>query len=100
LPYRNGEEVQLESGLPLGIVSGLEYPETTIELALGDRFVLLTDGVVEAQAPTGELFGFDRTQEISLYPAAQLAAAAQEFGQNDDITVLSITVTENMVPHP
>jgi serine phosphatase RsbU (regulator of sigma subunit) len=34
-PYRNGEEIQLESGLPLGIVSGLEYAETVIELARG-----------------------------------------------------------------
>jgi phosphoserine phosphatase RsbU/P len=92
-PYWNGQEIQLESGLPLGIVSGLEYTETVIELVHGDMFVMVTDGVVEAQSPTGELFGFDRTRAISVQPAAQMAAAAQAFGQNDDITILSITMT-------
>ena len=96
MPYRNGKEVPLESGLPLGIVPGLEYVETTIELAPGDRFVLLTDGVVEAQTPSGELFGFDRTQQISLHPAEHVAAAARQHGQNDDITVLAFTVTGDL----
>jgi serine phosphatase RsbU (regulator of sigma subunit) len=90
-PYRNGEEIPLESGLPLGIVSNLEYPETTVDLAPGDRTVIVTDGVVEAQSPSGELFGFARTQAISVHPVAQIAAAAQAFGQQDDITVLSLT---------
>jgi serine phosphatase RsbU (regulator of sigma subunit) len=54
---------------------------------------MLTDGVVEAQSPSGELFGFDRTRSISVKPAAQIAAAALAFGQDDDITVLSITLT-------
>lgn len=92
-PYRNGEEVPLESGLPLGIISGVEYTDSVVELAAGDVIVLLTDGVVEAQSSSGELFGFDRTRSISLHSAAQMAAAAQAFGQNDDITVLSITLT-------
>jgi hypothetical protein len=91
-PYRNGEELQLESGLPLGIVSGLEYTETIVELERGDRIVMLTDGVVEAQSRSGELFGFERTRNISAQPATQIAAAAQAFGQTDDITVLCITL--------
>ncbi len=92
-PYWNGEEIQLESGLPLGILSGVEYTETVIELVHGDSFVMVTDGVVEAQSPTGELFGFDRTRAISFQTPTQMAAAAQAFGQNDDITILSITLT-------
>lgn len=94
-PYLNGEEMPLESELPLGIVSGIEYAETVVELAFGDVILMLTDGVVEAQSASGELFGFDRTRTISLQPAAQIASAAQAFGQNDDITVLSITLTPN-----
>ena len=90
-PYRNGEEVQLESGLPLGIVSGLEYTETIIDLDRGDRIVMLTDGVVEAQSRSGELFGFERTLKISSETAEKIAAAAQHFGQEDDITVLTLT---------
>lgn len=92
-PYRNGEEVPIEGGLPLGIISGIEYAETVVELAAGDVILMLTDGVVEAQSASGELFGFDRTRSISVQPAAQIAAASQAFGQNDDITVLSITLT-------
>lgn len=93
LPYRNGEEVPLEGDLPLGIAPNLEYTETSIELHSGDKLMMLTDGVVEAMKPSGELFGFDLTREISLKPAAEVAVAAQVYGQNDDITVLSITVT-------
>ncbi|HEY2471071.1 MAG TPA: SpoIIE family protein phosphatase [Terracidiphilus sp.] len=92
-PYRNGEEILLETGLPLGIVSGIEYPETVIKLAPGDTTVMLTDGVLEAQSSSGELFGFERTLAISVHPVAQIAAAAQAFGQQDDITVLSLTLT-------
>jgi len=87
-PYRNGEEVPLDSGLPLGIAPDSEYVETRLALALGDSLTFLSDGVVEARSPTGELFGFDRTAAISSEPAEQIAAAAQAFGQEDDITVL------------
>jgi phosphoserine phosphatase RsbU/P len=38
------------------------------------------------------LFGFDRTRSISRQSAQSIAAAAQQFGQEDDITVLSLTV--------
>jgi phosphoserine phosphatase RsbU/P len=89
-PYRNGEEVPLDSGLPLGITAHPEYSETTQRLAPGDTLTFLTDGVVEAQSPTGELFGFDRTATISNQSAGQIAATAQAHGQEDDITVLTL----------
>ena len=91
-PYRNGEEVPLESGLPLGLSPDSSYPETTATLPPGARLTLLTDGVLEAQSPTGELFGFERTQEISTQSAEAIAAAAQAFGQEDDITVLTLSL--------
>ena len=49
---------------------------------------LLSDGVLEARSPTGELFGFERTKSISREPAEKIARIAQAFGQEDDITVL------------
>lgn len=55
------------------------------------RLTLLSDGVVEAQSPTGELFGFDRTAAISNQSAEAIAQAAQAFGQEDDITVLTLS---------
>ena len=90
-PYVEGKEMKIESGLPLGIESSAAYMETTLQLAPDDRVTLLTDGVVEARAADGELFGFERAASISARPAAEIAAAAQRFGQEDDITVLSLT---------
>jgi Stage II sporulation protein E (SpoIIE) len=89
-PYRNGNELAVEPGLPLGIVSEAEYREHTFALSPGDRLIFLSDGVVEAMNESRELFGFERTQAISNQSAHAIAAAAQKFGQQDDISVLSI----------
>jgi len=89
-PYRNGVEISLDPGLPLGIVSGVEYRESANDLVPGDTLTLLSDGVVEARDSSGNLFGFDNTRAISAQSAAAIASAAQAFGQEDDITVLTI----------
>lgn len=89
-PYRNGEELVLPSGLPLGITADAAYTESTLHLAPGDTLTFLSDGVVEAQNATGELFGFDRARQISGESAASIARAAQQHGQSDDITVLTL----------
>jgi hypothetical protein len=47
--------------------------------------------VVEARNKTGELYGFERTAAISSESAEAIAHAAQAFGQDDDITVLTLT---------
>jgi Stage II sporulation protein E (SpoIIE) len=98
-PYRNGEEVPIESGLPLGITAETAYSESTLTLAPGDQITFLSDGVVEAQSPAGELFGFDRTAAISTQSAESIAAAAQQFGQQDDITVLTLSFAPAEVLH-
>jgi serine phosphatase RsbU (regulator of sigma subunit) len=51
---------------------------------------LLTDGVVEARSTAGELFGFERTATLSSNSAEAIAQRAQAFGQDDDITVLTL----------
>ena len=89
-PYRNGEEIPLPPSLPLGITVDAEYSETSLRLAPGDTVTFFSDGVVEAQSPTGELFGFERTGSISRQSAQEIADVAQAFGQEDDITVLTI----------
>jgi len=65
----------------------------SFQLANGDDLMLMSDGIAEAQKPDGELFGFDRISEMlgRATSAGELATAAQNFGQSDDITVLSIT---------
>jgi phosphoserine phosphatase RsbU/P len=92
-PYRNGAEIYLDGDLPLGIVEDVTYTETELCLEIGEALTLLSDGVVEARSASGELFGFERTRGISGETAGQIAAAAQLFGQEDDITVLTVERT-------
>ena len=51
---------------------------------------LISDGVVEATNADGELFGFERALAISRKPAKEIAHVAQAWGQEDDITVVTI----------
>jgi phosphoserine phosphatase RsbU/P len=91
-PYLNGEEMDIRGSLPLGIDAHAEYQYTTVQLTPGDRLTFISDGVVEAQSTAGELLGFDRTRALSLLPAVEIARAAQDFGQRDDITVVTVEV--------
>ncbi len=92
-PYLNHNELHLPPELPLGLVPSASYDKVTIQLEVGDRLTLYTDGLLEARAPSGEIFSFDRLQElIATKPdARQASEAAVSFGQEDDITVLTIT---------
>jgi hypothetical protein len=92
-PYRNGEELEVDAGLPLGIAPDEKYEERMFRLELGDQLTLLSDGVVEARDAQGGLFGFERTRAISAQTAGEIAAAALQHGQEDDITVLTVTRT-------
>jgi hypothetical protein len=97
-PYLNGKELAIDNGLPLGISAQSTYAESTFHLPPNAQVTLLSDGVAEARNANGELFGFERTQAISTQPAEEIARAAQHFGQEDDITVLSITRTLDLNP--
>jgi hypothetical protein len=92
-PYRNGCEVISDPGLPLGILPSADYTETSVQLDPDDALTFMSDGVVEARSAAGELFGFDRTREISNQTAGQIADAAARFGQEDDITVLTVRLS-------
>lgn len=89
-PYRDGRELELEPSLPLGVIAGSEYTESIFQLDRGDRLIFLSDGVVEATNAHGELFGFERTKQVSNESARYIAQTAQRFGQTDDITVVSL----------
>jgi serine phosphatase RsbU (regulator of sigma subunit) len=60
--------------------------------------MLLSDGVAEAMDTEGNLFGFDRVQELlrTATSAAEIPNAAQAFGQEDDISVVSVTRTAEL----
>ncbi|MGD0729982.1 MAG: SpoIIE family protein phosphatase [Terracidiphilus sp.] len=89
-PILNGREVSIENGLPLGLSASTSYSELTIRLGGDQQLTLLTDGVVEARSKTGELFCFERTAAIADHSADWIAQTALDFGQDDDITVLTL----------
>ena len=91
-PYLNGIEMQIEGALPLGIISGIDFPVTSFKLEPGDSLLMMSDGVAEAQNAEGELFGFGRIEQMlrDSTTTAEIATAAQKFGQTDDILVLRV----------
>ncbi len=99
-PYLNGEPLELQGALPLGMMEGAEFSTVDFSLSAGDRLVFLSDGIAEATDSRGQLFGFDRIHELlkTKKSAADVAAAAQAFGQEDDISVISITLASVPVP--
>jgi hypothetical protein len=92
-PYLNGEDTPFAGSLPLGLVESAVYEQSNLDLYPGDQFVLLTDGVAEAQNAQAELFGFPRIQSLlrQRTSAKALAELAQQHGQNDDLTVITLT---------
>jgi serine phosphatase RsbU (regulator of sigma subunit) len=96
-PYFNDKEISLPGALPLGIDPTIEYEETLVHFNPGDRCALYTDGLLEARAPSGEIFSFERLQTLfaSAADAAQASEAAVAFGQDDDITVVTLTRLAN-----
>ena len=101
-PYLNGNPIALEGSLPLGMTEDPEFSVMRFPLKPGDRFIMLSDGVAEATDANGRLFGFERVQALlaETSNAAQVASAAQSFGQEDDISVISITRTAVLEPIP
>jgi hypothetical protein len=99
-PYLDGREIVLPAAVPLGITAEAAFEESTLLFPCGARLTLITDGVVEARKESGELFGFDRTLELSACGADAISQAAISFGQEDDITVLTITrqAAEEQIP--
>ena len=92
-PFLNSNEVTLMPSLPLGLVPDSDYVDEFCTLNDNDRLTLYTDGVLEATNSEGELYGFERiTALFANRPDADtIAKTASAFGQDDDITVLTVT---------
>ncbi len=92
-PFLNQHELDAAPALPLGLDPEAIYESTTHKLNIDDRLTLYTDGLLEARSPAGELYGFDRLHQLlaTRPDARQATEAAVAFGQEDDITVLTIT---------
>jgi serine phosphatase RsbU (regulator of sigma subunit) len=89
-PYVGGEEIPTPPALPLGIEENQTYEQVYGVLSAGQTLVLMSDGVVEARSAKGELYGFERLAKLTLKPANDIANVAVNFGQEDDITVLTV----------
>jgi serine phosphatase RsbU (regulator of sigma subunit) len=78
----------------------MEFPVLRFQLDEGDSLTFMTDGIAEAQDARGNLFGFEQVEKMmrSRVTALELASAAQAFGQEDDITVLTVSRVSTQRP--
>ncbi len=92
-PFLNDQELDMPGSLPLGLGLGAVYEEASFQLQPRDCLSLFTDGLLEARSAAGELYSFERLKLLfSTKPTAEQATeAAVAFGQDDDITVLTLT---------
>jgi len=92
-PFLNTAEMDMPGALPLGLISAITYEELRFRLQPHDHMTIYTDGLLEARNHSGELYGFDRMYRLlgAKPTAAEAARAAVDFGQDDDITVLTLT---------
>ncbi|MBK9711971.1 MAG: SpoIIE family protein phosphatase [Kouleothrix sp.] len=99
-------------GLPLGSFAGAIYQELTVPYEPGDSLLLLSDGVVEAHDPHGELFGFEQLEQtIAQAQPGNVRDMVElvldrvqkhmgEAEQHDDITIVAVrpaVASENAV---
>jgi len=96
-PYISGRELDTPPALPLGLIAEQTYELVGGRLAPGERLVLLSDGVPEARSATGELYGFERLSALAAKSAQEIASIAQRFGQEDDITVLTLAIDTSSI---
>lgn len=77
---KNGIVEELgEGGLPIGLIDGASYNQTSAQLSPGDRLFLMSDGVTECPSPDGEELGTEGLRALLLQnavlPSADLLEA-------------------------
>lgn len=107
--YRAGtrDVVELElEGYPLGVRPDHNYQLLEVNLEAGDRVVLCTDGIIEAEDSAGHMFGFERTSyairegcrrgfsadELVAFISGEVKSFIGDMDQQDDQTVVAIDV--------
>ncbi|MFC5449772.1 PP2C family protein-serine/threonine phosphatase [Paenibacillus aestuarii] len=58
------EQLKGKKGLPLGVMDDMAYPDNISYLEQGDRLVVYTDGITEAEDQWQEQYGFARLGEL------------------------------------
>jgi serine phosphatase RsbU (regulator of sigma subunit) len=105
LPYLHrlsGEAEELRAtGMPLGLMPGMNYEEKEIVFNAGEAALFYSDGLVEAHDPEGEMFGFPRLRALIAehgeegylgeFLMEELSSFVGEgWEQEDDITLLTL----------
>jgi serine phosphatase RsbU (regulator of sigma subunit) len=89
-------ETITDGDMPVGLVDFASFHAISITLAVGDRIILLSDGISEAENVDGIQFGLARVGRHAMQsdPVTSLFSALDQFCQGarpqDDQTVLSI----------
>ena len=108
LLYRDGKMQSIESnGLLFGVTKHSDYPVYELSLEAGDRILLYTDGVVEAENIAGESFGDSKLEQVvrenHSQPPGELSQRMLDevrrwqpvsVTQQDDITLLIVDVIQ------
>ena len=80
-----------EGNLPVGLVPMAEFQASRLQLKPGDRLLLVTDGVTEAEDATGEFFGNERLERCCQEGLAAIELAVTAFrcdtALTDDFTI-------------
>jgi serine phosphatase RsbU (regulator of sigma subunit)/anti-sigma regulatory factor (Ser/Thr protein kinase) len=98
---REGEVTELRArGMPLGLMTGMDYEEAEATLLPGAELLLYSDGLVEAHDAARDMFGNERLAALMASTPAgaalipRLVEALEAFTgggeQEDDITLVSI----------
>ncbi len=82
-----------EGNLPVGLVPGAEFQATRLQLKPGDRLLLVTDGVTEAEDAEGEFFGMERLENCGKDGFAAIEQAVTDF-RGDTALTDDCTITE------
>ncbi len=82
-----------EGNLPVGLVPAAEFHASRVQLQPGDRLLLVTDGVTEAEDAAGEFFGTDRLESCCQQGLVAIEQAVTEFRAGTPLTD-DCTITE------
>ena len=106
-PYVRTADGVLElraTGMPLGLLPGMNYEEKTATIGPRQSVLLYSDGLIEAHGPAGDMFGFPRLRDLMAHerPGSELidhlleqlrAFVGRGWDQEDDITLVALQRT-------